>query len=61
MMHSAGAKQLSVAADLGMSEHTLRNHLTTIYSKLGVRGRLELHVYASAHGIGAATRSALNA
>jgi two-component system, NarL family, nitrate/nitrite response regulator NarL len=61
MMHSAGAKQLSVAADLGMSEHTLRNHLTTIYSKLGVRGRLELHVYASAHGIGAAKRNAFDA
>ncbi len=61
MMRSAGAKQLSVAADLGMSEHTLRNHLTTIYSKLRVRGRLELHVYASTHGIGAATRSTVNA
>ena len=60
MMRSAGAKQLSVASDLRMSEHTLRNHLTTIYSKLGVRGRLELHVYASAHGIGAATRPAMN-
>jgi two-component system, NarL family, nitrate/nitrite response regulator NarL len=54
MTHSAGDKQLAVAANLGMSEHTLRNHLTTIYSKLNVRGRLELHVYATAHGIGAA-------
>jgi len=35
-----------------MSEHTLRNHLTTIYSKLGVRGRLELHVFATSHGLG---------
>lgn len=57
MLHSAGAKQLAVADALGMSEHTLRNHLTTIYSKLGVHGRLELHVYASAHGLGAASRS----
>jgi two-component system nitrate/nitrite response regulator NarL len=57
MVHSAGAKQLAVADELGMSEHTLRNHLTTIYSKLCVRGRLELHVYATQHGLGAATRN----
>jgi two-component system nitrate/nitrite response regulator NarL len=56
LVNSAGAKQFSVAQDLGMSEHTLRNHLTTIYSKLGVRGRLELHVYAGNHGLGAAGR-----
>ena len=61
MVGRAGAKQLAVADELGMSEHTLRNHLTTIYSKLNVRGRLELHVYASAHGLGAATRSAVEA
>jgi DNA-binding NarL/FixJ family response regulator len=59
MLHSSAAKQLTVASKLNMSEHTLRNHLTTIYSKLGVRGRLELHVYASAHGLGAATRAEL--
>ena len=53
LVDSAGAKQFAVAQDLGMSEHTLRNHLTTIYSKLGVHGRLELHVYASAHGLSA--------
>jgi DNA-binding NarL/FixJ family response regulator len=54
MVRSSGAKQLAVADSLGISEHTLRNHLTTIYSKLGVHGRLELHVYATAHGVGAA-------
>jgi len=53
MVRASGAKQLCVAADLGISEHTLRNHLTTIYSKLCVHGRLELHVYAVAHGLGA--------
>ncbi len=52
MVRASGAKQLAVASDLGISEHTLRNHLTTIYSKLGVHGRLELHVYATAHGLG---------
>ncbi|MBW6493610.1 MAG: response regulator transcription factor [Burkholderiaceae bacterium] len=53
MVNSPGDKQFAVADQLGMSEHTLRNHLTTIYSKLDVRGRLELHVYATAHGLGA--------
>jgi len=61
MVRSCGAKQLSVADELHMSEHTLRNHLTTIYSKLCVRGRLELHVYATAHGLGAATQRRLDA
>ncbi|HJV26064.1 MAG TPA: response regulator transcription factor [Aromatoleum sp.] len=48
-----GAKSLVVADDLGISEHTLRNHLTAIYHKLEVHGRLELYVYAKEHGIGA--------
>lgn len=54
MVTKSGAKQFAVALELGLSEHTLRNHLTTIYSKLGVRGRLELHVFATAHGLDAA-------
>jgi two-component system nitrate/nitrite response regulator NarL len=44
-------KLMTVATQLGMSENTLRNHLTTIYSKLGVRGRLELHVFAAENGL----------
>jgi two-component system, NarL family, nitrate/nitrite response regulator NarL len=58
LVQGAGAKQFAIAQELGMSEHTLRNHLTTIYSKLGVRGRLEMHVYATTHGLGAAGRDA---
>jgi DNA-binding NarL/FixJ family response regulator len=46
-----GAKSLTVADALHLSEHTLRNHLTTIYSKLGVQGRLNLYVYAIEHGL----------
>ncbi len=53
MVNNPGAKQFAIADELGMSEHTLRNHLTTIYSKLQVNGRLELHVYATEHGLGA--------
>lgn len=51
MVRLSGAKQIAVAEALGMSEHTLRNHLTTIYSKLGLHGRLELHIFASEHGL----------
>ena len=46
-----GAKSLVVAETLAMSEHTLRNHLTVIYSKLNVHGRLELYAYALEHGL----------
>jgi DNA-binding NarL/FixJ family response regulator len=50
LVKMASDKLLVVADTLNMSEHTLRNHLTTIYSKLGVRGRLELHVLATSSG-----------
>jgi two-component system, NarL family, nitrate/nitrite response regulator NarL len=39
----ASAPARVIAARLGMSEHTLRNHLSAIYSKLQVSGRLGLH------------------
>ena len=38
-----------IAGHLNMSEHTLRNHLTSIYSKLEVENRLELVMYAIKH------------
>lgn len=58
LVRSAGAKLLSVAHELHMSEHTLRNHLTSIYSKLCVRGRLELHLFATSHGLAQGPRDA---
>lgn len=48
--HGAGNKVL--AARLFISEHTLRNHLSSIYHKLGVASRLELYVYALKHRMG---------
>ena len=36
-----------IASKLHISEHTVRNHLTSIYSKLGLQNRLELLVFAS--------------
>jgi DNA-binding NarL/FixJ family response regulator len=47
-----GAKSLVLADDMGISEHTLRNHLTVIYQKLGVHGRLELYLFAKERGLG---------
>ena len=38
-----------IAEKLYMSEHTLRNHLTAIYDKLQVTGRMELYLYAVSH------------
>lgn len=40
-----------IAVHLNMSEHTLRNHLSSIYSKLEVQNRLELAMYAVKHRI----------
>jgi two-component system, NarL family, nitrate/nitrite response regulator NarL len=57
MISRSDTKQFAVADELHISEHTLRNHLTTIYSKLGVHGRLELHVFATKHGLGAPAAS----
>ncbi|MGO4312945.1 LuxR C-terminal-related transcriptional regulator [Pseudomonas sp. KB_15] len=42
-----------VAEKLHISEHTLRNHLTSIYSKLGLTNRVDLYAYAHKHGLSA--------
>jgi DNA-binding NarL/FixJ family response regulator len=46
-----GYKNKRIAAQLCISETTVRHHLTSIYSKLGVSDRLELLVYAHRHGL----------
>jgi two-component system nitrate/nitrite response regulator NarL len=46
LMNEKGARNKVLADKLQMSEHTLRNHLTAIYGKLQVGGRLELYLYA---------------
>jgi len=40
-----------IAGRLCISEHTLRNHLTSIYGKLGLANRLDLYAYATRHSL----------
>jgi DNA-binding NarL/FixJ family response regulator len=47
----AGSNAKAIAEMLFISEHTLRNHLTSIYDKLQVANRLELFAYAHKHGL----------
>lgn len=53
MVRNRGDKSLAIADSLHISEHTLRNHLTVIYDKLGARNRLDLFAYAIEHGLAA--------
>ena len=46
---AAGSKV--IAERLHISEHTLRNHIASIYEKLEVSSRLELFAYAGKNGI----------
>jgi two-component system nitrate/nitrite response regulator NarL len=52
VLRHKGAPNKVIAAALGMSVHTLRNHLATIYGKLGVHHRLDLVLYAVEHKLG---------
>ena len=47
----AAAPAKVIARRLCISEHTLRNHLTSIYSKLDLSSRLDLYAYATRHSL----------
>jgi DNA-binding NarL/FixJ family response regulator len=46
-----GLKNHQIAVQLNISESTVRHHLTSIYSKLGVSDRLELMILAHHKGL----------
>ena len=53
----ASATTRRIAQRLFMSEHTLRNHLTSIYDKLDVGSRVELYAFANKHGLAGPPRA----
>lgn len=46
-----GNSSREVAEKLFISEHTLRNHVTSIYSKLGLANRVDLYAFAQRNGL----------
>lgn len=51
LIGASGVNNKELSKLVFMSEHTLRNHLSSIYQKLGVGNRLQLYVYAVKHGL----------
>jgi two-component system nitrate/nitrite response regulator NarL len=51
VVRHVGRDNQEIASRISISHHTLRNHLTSIYHKLGLRNRLELYQYAIAMGL----------
>ena len=51
-----GMRNEEVGRRLGISEKTVRNHLTAAFQKLGVSGRLELVLLATRHGLSGTRR-----
>jgi DNA-binding NarL/FixJ family response regulator len=49
LVRQPGADNKTLANTLHIGEHTLRNHLSRIYDKLGVPNRLELYVFIQRH------------
>ena len=47
----AGKSNAEMAERYGISEHTVKHHLTSIFNKVGVYNRLELALYAIHHGL----------
>ena len=46
-MIAGGLPNIEICTALGLSPHTVKNHLFNIYNKLGISNRAELQLYAS--------------
>jgi len=53
---SEGLRNKQIADRLGISETTVRHHLTSIFAKLGVTDRLELVIYTYRHDLAGLSR-----
>ncbi len=51
IVEDPSAKYMSIAERLGISEHTVHNHLSNIYQKLNLINRMDLLMYALKHGL----------
>ena len=45
-----GLSNMEIAATLGIAERTVKTHLSTVFSKLGIRGRLNLAILVNKEG-----------
>jgi DNA-binding NarL/FixJ family response regulator len=48
---ATGKTNREIAAELVLSEHTVRRHLQNIYTKLGLSSRAAATAYAYEHGL----------
>lgn len=51
IVEDPSAKYMGIAERLGISEHTVHNHLSNIYQKLNLINRIDLLMYAMRHGL----------
>lgn len=47
-----GRSNAEIAADLGIAAQTVRNYITSVYEKIGVKSRVEAVVWARERGLG---------